>query len=64
MEKLRKLIMKYNERFPDGFPSVPLLIGNGPDWCAKIIARCLEANKDVYEMGYADDPSEDIDVKY
>ncbi len=56
--------MEYNERFPDGFPSIPLLTGKGPDWCAKIIARCLEANKDVYEMGYADDPGEDIDVKY
>lgn len=51
----------YNDRFSDGFPSIPLLRDNGEEWCMKIIQNCLDTGKDVYEMGYLKD---DPDVLY
>lgn len=51
----------YNRRFPDGFPTIPLLQSKGEAWCMKIIQHCLDAGKDVYEMGYLEEP-EDNDV--
>lgn len=60
MTTLSDALNAYNKKFSDGFPTIPLL-NNGDEWCINVIKRCIEANKDVYEMGYLDD---DPDILY
>lgn len=51
---------EYNEKFPDGFPTIPLM-NRGEAWCINVIEQCIHAGKDVYEMGYIED---DPDIEY
>ncbi|PIE54101.1 MAG: hypothetical protein CSA35_08015 [Dethiosulfovibrio peptidovorans] len=55
----RKAIRRYNARFPDGFPSFPLMISSSPKEIIAIVEECLEKGKDVEELGYYTPP--DID---
>jgi len=48
-------LKKYAERFPDGFPTIPLAWGRKEDEVIEIIKECLEKGKDVYELGYVED---------
>ena len=54
-------LAKYAEAFGDGFPMYPLGCGRTNEEVIEIIKRCLEAEKDAYEMGLVTD---DLDVDY
>lgn len=60
-EKLETKLVEYAERFGEGFPMIPLAWGNSDDEVIKIIDKCLEDGKDVYELGLV---TLDEDVKY
>lgn len=45
-------IKRYDGMFEDGFPTIPLLRDLEDNECIKIINKCIEERKDVYEMGY------------
>lgn len=47
----KEAIEAYNEKFEDGFPSIPLLSRPEKE-VIEIVESCIENNKDVYEMGY------------
>lgn len=59
MEKLLKLFKKYNEVFPDGFPSF-MFIDEDPDRIEEIILDCIEKKKNVYELGYLKEANENM----
>lgn len=51
-EKLQKALDEYKKKFNDDFPTIPF-VGNRPDEeVIEIIDECIEANKDVYDLGY------------
>lgn len=50
-EEMIKALEAYDELFDDSFPTIPLLSGNTEEGAMQIIKCCLEAKKDVYEMG-------------
>lgn len=60
MDKLEKKMQEYEELFGDAFPSFNFM-HLSPDEIIKMIDKCLEEGKDVYELGYAED---DEDIKY
>lgn len=47
--------------FADGFPSYQLARGRTEAEVVGIIKACLEAGKDVYEMGFLDDADDGIE---
>ena len=49
--ELGKAIKRYNDRFEDGFPSIPLLYRPQKE-AIEMIETCIKNNKDVYDMGY------------
>lgn len=53
-------MVKYEDRFDDMFPSF-CFMHLSPDEMVEVIKQCLEAGKDVYEMGFLTD---DNNVKY
>ena len=53
---IAKAIWKYEERFPSGFPSVPLRRGRSDEEVIAMIEECLEKGKDVEELGYYKGP--------
>lgn len=54
-------LQEYASRFGEGFPMIPLAWGRTDNEVIEIINKCLEAGKDVYDMGYL---SEDDDIDY
>lgn len=60
LTELDKWYGQYYEVFGDGFPSYQLARGRSDDEVIAIIKQCLEAKKDVYELGLAtlDDDTE------
>ena len=61
MTDLDNRLIEYTERFGEGFPTVPLAWGRSDADVVEIIANCLTAGKNVYDMGYL---TLDPDVKY
>ena len=57
MEKLMIHMEKYEKRFGDMFPTF-CFMHLSPDQMIDVIDRCLEAGKDVYEMGILKDDHE------
>lgn len=55
-----KLIM-YEKTFGDSFPTYPLCLTRSDEEVIKIIDRCLDEEKTVYELGYL---KEDDDIQY
>ena len=46
----------YEKKFGlNTYPTIPLLFG-GEEWVIDSIKKCLKEGKDVYEMGYLEDP--------
>lgn len=54
------LFEEYAKRFGDGFPMIPVGFGRTEEEIEKIIKRCLDENKDAYELGYVKDDDEVI----
>lgn len=50
-ENEKEAVKAYNEKFEDGFPSIPLLSRPEKE-VIEIVESCIENDKDVYEMGY------------
>lgn len=61
MDKLEEKMNQYEDAFGESFPTYPLMLTRTDDEIIAIIDRCLDAGKDVYEMGILKD---DPDVKY
>lgn len=61
MTKLDRKLIEYAERFDDGFPMYQVGRGRTEDEIVSIIVKCLEENKDAYELGYCED---DDDIQY
>ena len=55
-----ELFEEYAKRFGDGFPMIPVGFGRTEEEIKKIIKRCLDENKDAYELGYVKDDDEVI----
>ena len=51
-EKLIKALEDYENKFKDGFPTVPLLSKYEESEIIDMISKCIAENKDVYDMGY------------
>ena len=45
-----ELFEEYAKRFGDGFPMIPVGFGRTEEEIKKIIKRCLDENKDAYEL--------------
>ena len=58
---LEKKLSEYVDRFNEGFPMIPLGWGRSDDEIIELIDKCLQANKNAYEMGLV---TEDIDIIY
>lgn len=58
MCELQDLIDKYDDVFPDGFPTIPLARGRSKEEVAEIIDNCIKQGKDVYELGYLENDLE------
>lgn len=56
-----KFLKEYRDRFGEGFPMIPLGWGRTEEETIELIKKCLNANKDAYEMGFL---TEDGDVLY
>lgn len=50
MKTIEKELKLYEEKFDDSFPTFPM-DGYTPAEISEIIKKCIESNKDVYEMG-------------
>lgn len=61
MDELEKKLNAYGEEFGDSFPTYPLCLTRTDEEVIKIIDKCLEKKKDVYELGYL---SDDMNIKY
>lgn len=55
---LDEMLMKYAKRFEDGFPTIPLAWGRSDEEVIDLIKRCLDEDKDVYELGILSDDDE------
>ena len=60
-EELDSILMKYTERFGEGFPTFQLFRGRSEEECSELVRLCLERGKDAYEMGLVTD---DPDILY
>lgn len=60
-ENLIKALEEYEKAFNDGFPTVPLLSEHEESEIIDMIGKCIESNKDAYDMGYLE---LDDDVMY
>lgn len=58
---LEEKLKMYEDAFGDCFPTF-CFMSYGDDEIIKIIDSCLDAEKDVYEMGYLKEAN--MDVKY
>jgi hypothetical protein len=50
MNELDKALKLYEETFDDSFPTIPLLMEKSDEEVIQIINKCVEEDKDVYEM--------------
>lgn len=50
-----ELMEKYLDMFGDSFPTMILARGKTDEETAEMIQSCIDAGKDVFEMGYIDD---------
>lgn len=50
-EKLQKALEQYKKKFNDDFPTIPFY-NKEDEEIIDIIDECIEANKDVYDLGY------------
>lgn len=60
MSDLELKMNEYEKTFGESFPSFNFT-DRSPEDIVKIIDRCMDEEKDVYELGYI---SEDPDIKY
>lgn len=60
MNELEKMLNLYEETFDDSFPMFSFM-GTEENDVISIIKKCVDAKKDVYEMGYL---TLDEDVMY
>nr|DAZ51007.1 MAG TPA: hypothetical protein [Caudoviricetes sp.] len=51
-EKLQKAYDAYKKKFNSDFPTIPLAESMEDVEIIEMIDECIEANKDVYELGY------------
>lgn len=51
-EKLLKAYETYKETFKSDFPTIPLAETMEDEEIMEMIDECVEAKKDVYELGY------------
>lgn len=59
-DKLMEALDRYQERFNDRFPTIPLYNGNNQE-TIEMIEQCITNGKDVVEMGFY---VEDDDILY
>lgn len=52
MTKLDELLELYEMKFDASFPTFPLLMEKSDEEVIDIINKCVDENKDVYDMGY------------
>ena len=45
-------LKKYEDRFDDSFPTVPLMLSRTDAEVIAIIQNCLDEDKDVYDLRY------------
>ena len=50
-EQLQKALERYKKKFNDDFPTIPFY-NKEDEEIIDIIDECIEANKDVYDLGY------------
>jgi hypothetical protein len=51
MNELEKAFERYKKKFDDDFPTIPF-DSRKDEEIIDIIDECIEANKDVYDIGY------------
>lgn len=51
-DQLLNAIERYEQKFPEGFPSIPLVETRSDEEVIEIISECLDTGKDVYDLGY------------
>ncbi len=51
-EKVQKAYRLYKETFNDDFPTIPLAESLTEEEIVEMIDECVEAKKDVYDLGY------------
>lgn len=51
MSRLDDLFARYIDKFGDGFPSYQLLRGKTEEESCEIVQRCIDAERDAYELG-------------
>lgn len=51
-QELLNALNQYENFFGNGFPTIPLMRGRTEKEIIAIIERCIEEEKDVYELGY------------
>lgn len=59
MNKLDKALNLYEKTFDDSFPTIPLLLERSDEEVIEIIGKCIDENKDVYDMNYLS-----LDINY
>lgn len=52
MNKLDEALELYEKKFDDSFPTIPLLLQKSDEEVIEIINKCINEDKDVYDMGY------------
>lgn len=58
--ELEAKIREYERTFNDDFPTYPLALSRTNDETIKLIDRCLEEKKDVYELGFMTDDTDTL----
>ena len=53
------VIKKYDKRFSN-FPTIPLLDAWSMSEVIEKLTTCLKENKDIYEMGFYEEPPYDV----
>ena len=53
-EKLKKAYEAYKDTFSEDFPTVPFAETREDTEIIEMIEECIEAGKDVYDIGYLD----------
>ena len=57
MNEFEERLQMYEKTFGESFPTYPLMLSKTDEEMIEIIDRCLDAEKDVYEMGILKDDS-------
>lgn len=52
-------LLKYLERFGEGFPTYQLARGRSDEEVIGMIKECLNAGKSVYDLGYLDEDDQE-----